>query len=476
MSQVITRFAPSPTGYLHIGGARTALFNWLYARHTGGKFLLRIEDTDKSRSTQEAMDALLQGLTWLGLDWDEEPVYQSSRIGRHIEVAEQLLKAGKAYRCYTSQEELESWRTEHPHEKYRSPWRDGAEPVEGTLPVIRLKAPMDGEITVHDLLKGTVSVDAKEMDDMVLLRADGTPTYMLAVVVDDHDMGITHAIRGNDHFTNKFRQLLIYDAMDWQPPKFAHVPLILGEDGTKLSKRHGATGIEQYEDMGFLPAAMRNYLLRLGWSYGDKEMFTTEEMIKYFDFDGLGKSPSRMDLEKLKHVNQHYMRQMEPGRLLSSCFSQSERAGSHDTGQDSATALSAEQNDRLTKALPWLIERAATLVELRSEAAFLLASRPLPFDEKAKTMLTDEAKALLKEFSNRLEKLEDTSSDSAVWQAELLHDIGKSFMEENAIKPKQFMPPLRAALSGKAACAGTVYQIMEALGKQETLGRVHDVT
>lgn len=443
MTQVITRFAPSPTGYLHIGGARTALFNWLYARHTGGKFLLRIEDTDKVRSTQEAMDALLQGLKWLGLDWDEEPVYQSSRIGRHIEVAEQLLKEGKAYRCYTSQEELEQWRVEHPHQKFRSPWRDGAEPLAGTLPVIRLKAPMGGEITVRDFVRGEVSVDAKEMDDMILLRADGTPTYMLAVVVDDHDMGVTHAIRGDDHFTNKFRQMLIYRAMNWQPPKFAHVPLILGKDGTKLSKRHGATGIEQYEDMGFLPEAMRNYLLRLGWSYGDQEIFTTEEMIKHFDFGGLGKSPSRMDMEKLKHVNQHYMRQVKPEQL-----------GITDT--------------RIINALPWLIERASTLVELKEQAAFLTASRPLTMDEKAQSLLTDEANTLLKEFANLLTYAQD-------WQAEPLHDLGKNFMEEKALKPKQFMPPLRAALSGKGASAGTVYQIMEALGKEETLGRLQDI-
>lgn len=452
MPQIITRFAPSPTGYLHIGGARTALFNWLYARHMGGKFLLRIEDTDRARSTQDAMDALLKGLEWLGLDWDDAPIYQSERADRHAAVAQQLLDSGKAYHCYTSQEELVAFRETNPHEKFRSPWRSGGTPpTDGTLPVVRLKAPMDGEITVHDLLKGTVSVDAKEMDDMVLLRADGTPTYMLAVVVDDHDMGVTHAIRGNDHFTNKFRQLLIYDALGWQPPKFAHVPLILGEDGTKLSKRHGATGLEEYEAMGFLPDAMRNYLLRLGWSHGDQEIFSDEEAIRLFDFKGLGKSPSRFDVEKLKHVNQHYMRQMGVEELLLTCSS----------------SLQGAHMDRLKTAMPWLIERASTINELCEQAAFLVNTRPLPLDEKAQAMLTDAAKATLGKFTSTLEGLDS-------WEEETLHTAGKAFMESESLKPKQFMPPLRAALSGKGASAGTVFQIMEALGKEETLGRLGD--
>lgn len=448
MTQVITRFAPSPTGYLHIGGARTALFNWLYARHTGGKFLLRIEDTDQARSTKAAVDALLQGLKWLGLDWDDEPFYQTTRVARHAEVAKRLVDAGKAYYCYTSQQELEAFRAEHPNAKFRSPWRDGGSPPADAKPVIRIKAPLTGAVTVHDYVRGTVSVDVKELDDMVLLRADGTPTYMLAVVVDDHDMGVTHAIRGDDHFTNKFRQLLIYQAMNWEPPKFAHVPLIHGADGAKLSKRHGATGIEQYEAMGYLPEAMRNYLLRLGWSHGDDEIISDENAIKWFDFDGLGKSPSRMDIDKLNSVNHHYMKAAAPERL--------------------AALLGYAGNARLISAMPWLIERANTLVEIKEQAAFLIASRPLPFTEKAAAILAaNEAKTLLKNMSDTLEKVND-------WQESSLKSACETYMQSNGLKPKQFMPIMRAALSGKEASAGSIYQIMGALGVEESLARIKE--
>jgi glutamyl-tRNA synthetase len=313
---VVTRFAPSPTGFLHIGGARTALFNWLYAKHHKGRFLLRIEDTDRARSTQEAIDAILDGMKWLGLDWEGEPTFQFARAARHAEVAHEMVKLGHAFHCYTTQEELEAFRAKNPNAKFRSPWRDGGTPPAGAKSVVRLKAPLDGETVVNDKVQGTVTVKNSELDDMILLRSDGTPTYMLAVVVDDHDMGVTQVIRGDDHLTNTFRQLMIYNAMGWKAPDFAHIPLIHGADGAKLSKRHGALGVDAYRDMGYLPEAVRNYLLRLGWSHGDDEIISTEQAIEWFDLDAAGKSPSRFDFTKLENLNGHYLREADDARLV----------------------------------------------------------------------------------------------------------------------------------------------------------------
>ncbi len=444
-STVITRFAPSPTGYLHIGGARTALFNYLFAKRMGGKFLLRIEDTDRARSTPEATQAILDGMTWLGLKWDDEPIFQFARQPRHAEVAKQLLDAGKAYHCYTTQAELDAFREANPNTKFKSKWRDSNEsPPTNVPPVIRLKAPLGGAIEVLDHVRGSVIVEAKELDDMVLLRADGTPTYMLAVVVDDHDMNITHVIRGEDHFTNTFRQVLIYQAMGWDVPEFAHIPLIHGADGAKLSKRHGALGVGEYATMGFLPEALRNYLLRLGWSHGDDEIISDEQAIQWFGFDGLGASPSRLDFDKLKHVNAHYMKNANPVYLK-------ELAG-----------LSKLPDS----AIGWLVERAQTIPELAEQAAFLTAHRPL-----AKT---DKATQIIAEATPWLADAEAAFNPVSDWSDAALKDAGHTFMEHKGLKPKQFMPAMRAVLSGKEASAGSIYQIMEALGKPETLGRIKD--
>lgn len=440
----ITRFAPSPTGYLHIGGARTALFCYLFAKHTGGKFLLRIEDTDRARSTPEATQAILNSLEWLGLHWDDEAVYQFARQHRHVEIAKQLVSEGKAYYCYTSQEELDAFREANPHAKFQSSWRDGGAPPDGATAVIRLKAPLEGSISITDHVRGTVSVEAKELDDMVLLRADGTPTYMLAVVVDDHDMNITHVIRGDDHFTNSFRQVMLYQAMGWTVPEFAHIPLIHGADGAKLSKRHGALGVEAYREMGFLPEALRNYLLRLGWSHGDDEIISDEQAIAWFTLDGLGHSPSRLDMEKLKSLNAHYMKEADPARL--------------------AELIHMPQLP--LSAMPWLVERAQTLIELKEQAEFLTASRPLAYTEKAASLLS-EAKDWIFEAHAAFASIDD-------WKEESIKEAGQAFMHGKSFKPKQFMPVIRASLSGKEASAGTIYQIMEALGKEETLARLND--
>lgn len=446
---VITRFAPSPTGYLHIGGARTALFNYLFAKHMGGKFLLRIEDTDRTRSTQAAVEAILDGMEWLGLHHDEEVIFQFARHHRHGEVAKQLLENGGAYYCYTTQAELDAFREANPNAKFRSPWREGGTPPSGVPPVVRLKAPLDGAVTVRDHVRGEVSVDAKELDDMVLLRADGTPTYMLAVVVDDHDMHISHVIRGDDHFTNTFRQVLLYRAMGWPVPEFAHIPLIHGADGTKLSKRHGALGVDAYRDMGYLPEALRNYLLRLGWSHGDAEIISDAEAIQWFTLDGLGNSPSRLDFDKLKSVNAQYMKAATPQRLLSLL-----------------PPPFSHHASRITQSLPWLVERASTLLELAEQAEFLIADRPIPMTEKA-DQIVSEAKGWWVFVGAKLETISD-------WNAAHLKTVAEAFMIDKGLKNKQFMPAMRAALSGREASAGSIYQIMEALGKQETLGRIED--
>jgi glutamyl-tRNA synthetase len=441
---VITRFAPSPTGYLHIGGARTALFNYLFAKHTGGTFLLRVEDTDRARSTPEATQAILDGMKWLGLECDDEPVFQFARTPRHAEIANQMLAAGKAYHCYTSQAELDSFREQNPNAKFRSPWRDSKEtPPANVPPVVRLKAPLDGAITVRDHVRGLVNVDAKELDDMVLLRADGTPTYMLAVVVDDHDMNVSHVIRGDDHFTNTFRQVLIYQAMNWDVPEFAHIPLIHGADGAKLSKRHGALGVDEYRKMGYLPEALRNYLLKLGWAHGDDEIISDAQAVEWFTLDGIGHSPSRLDFDKLNHVNAHYMKAASPEKLM----------------ELSGLTLPP-------KAISWLVERAQTIPELAEQAAFLTAHRPLVKTEKA-TQILIEAKAWIADGKAMIASVAD-------WNETALKAASEAFMAEKSLKPKQFMPAIRAALSGKEASAGSIYQIMEALGPEETLGRIGD--
>src|SRR5947208_276414 len=392
---IVTRFAPSPTGFLHIGGARTALFNWLYARGRGGKMLLRIEDTDRERSTEAAVAAILDGLSWLGLSWDGEAISQFSRAARHREVAEQLLAADKAYYCYASAAELaemrEAARREGRAKLYDGRWRD-RDPKEappGVKPVIRLKAPTEGETILEDQVQGRVVWQNQDLDDLVLLRSDQTPTYMLAVVVDDHDMDVTHVIRGDDHLTNAARQKQIYEALGWPVPVMAHIPLIHGADGAKLSKRHGALGVEAYRAMGYLPVAMRNYLVRLGWAHGDQEIFSTEEMIAAFDLPQIGRSPARFDFAKLESLNGHYIRQMPDAELLAEI----ERVLPYvPNGAELAEKINPALRARLITAMPGLKERAKTLVELIDSAGYLYAGRPLPMDEKAEAQMTPEAR------------------------------------------------------------------------------------
>src|SRR5882757_125097 len=412
---IVTRFAPSPTGFLHIGGARTALFNWLYARGRGGKMLLRIEDTDRERSTQGAIDAILDGLSWLGITWDGDTVYQFSRSARHREVAEELLAAGKAYRCYASPEELtemrEAARREGRSKLYDGRWRDRdpAEAPPGVKPVIRFKAPASGETVIDDQVQGRVVWQNENLDDLVLLRSDGTPTYMLAVVVDDHDMGVTHVIRGDDHLTNAARQAQIYNALGWRVPVMAHIPLIHGPDGSKLSKRHGALGVDAYRAMGYLPAAMRNYLVRLGWSHGDQEIFSTQEMVAAFDLAQIGRSPARFDFTKLESLNGYYMRQTADADLLAEL----ERVLPHIAGgPELAARMTPELRQKLVAAMPGLKERAKTLVELVDGARFIVAARPLALDEKAAALLTPEARILLGDLAGALDAVEPWTAEA----------------------------------------------------------------
>ncbi len=462
---VVTRFAPSPTGFLHIGGARTALFNWLFARHHGGKFLLRIEDTDRARSTQAAVDAIFDGLKWLGLDWDEEPVLQFSRAARHAQVAQQLLAEGKAYRCYCSPEELEAMRAEQKAKgrpmRYDGRWRDrdAAEAPPGVSPVIRLKAPRDGETVINDRVQGEVRVANEQLDDMVLLRADGTPTYMLSVVVDDHDMAVSHVIRGDDHLTNTFRQIQLYRACGWDTPEFAHIPLIHGPDGAKLSKRHGALGAEAYRDMGFLPEALRNYLLRLGWGHGDDEIIDTEQAVSWFDLDGIGRSPSRFDMVKLTNLNGHYLRQADDRRLASLIAPRLEQMlGRNLTDADQAV---------LVKAMPGLKERAKTLVELAEGAAFYVRRRPLAVDEKARKLLDVEGRQSLSAFAQSLDAVNG-------WDQEALESEARQFAEAHGLKLGKLAQPLRAALTG-ATVSPPIFQVLQILGREESLARIQDV-
>ena len=461
---IITRFAPSPTGFLHIGGARTALFNWLFAMHHGGHMLLRIEDTDRARSTDAAVAAIYDGLRWLGLDWQGEAISQFARAGRHAEVANELLAAGKAYHCYCTPAELaemrETAKAEGRSMRYDGRWRD-RDPSEAPADVpsvIRLKAPQSGATVIDDLVQGQVTVQNSEMDDMVLLRADGTPTYMLAVVVDDHDMAISHVIRGDDHLTNAIRQRQIYDLMGWDAPQFAHIPLIHGADGAKLSKRHGALGVEAYRDMGILPAALRNYLLRLGWSHGDDEIISIEQAVAWFDLDGVGKSPARFDISRLENLNSHYIRAMEPEalcKLLADQLSQS-------LGRD----LSGVELARLPLALDALKERAKTLVELADKAEFLVAERPLAMEEKAASLLQGEAPALLARAHACLQGVED-------WNLDNLTEAIRGLAEAEDLKLGKLAQPLRAALTGRNASPG-IFEVLYFLGRQESLDRISD--
>jgi glutamyl-tRNA synthetase len=454
---VVTRFAPSPTGFLHIGGARTALFNWLFARHHGGKFLLRIEDTDKARSTKDAIDAILDGMRWLGLDWDGHEYYQSQFWARHAEVAHRLLERGHAYRCYMTQEELAAQREKAAAERkpfrINSPWRDVTD-EQGDKPfVIRLKSPREGETVIEDKVQGRVTVQNAELDDFVLLRSDGSPTYMLAVVVDDHDMGVTHVIRGDDHLNNAFRQLVIIRAMGWPEPTYAHVPLIHGPDGAKLSKRHGALGVDAYRDeLGMLPEAVGNYLLRLGWGHGDDEIISREQAIEWFDLDHVGKSPSRFDFKKLENLNGHYIREADDQRLADLV---APRIG-----------VAEAQKALLIQAMPELKARAHTLNELADGARFLFASRPLEIDEPAAALLTSEARALLASAHSALSAL-------AEWDAPSLEAAIREVAEGGGVKLGKLAQPLRAALTGRTTSPG-IFDVLALLGRDESLARIAD--
>ncbi len=466
---VITRFAPSPTGYLHIGGARTALFNWLYAKNRGGKMLLRIEDTDRERSTDAATAAILDGLTWLGLTWEGEAISQFERAPRHREVAEELVANGKAYYCYATPEELDAMRelarSEGRPPRYDGRWRDRSadEAPEGVKPVIRIKAPQTGETLVDDAVQGEVRFPNKDLDDFIILRSDGTPTYMHAVVVDDHDMGVTHIIRGDDHLTNAARQTVIYNAMGWDVPSMSHIPLIHGADGAKLSKRHGALGVDAYRAMGYLPDALCNYLARLGWSHGDDEIMSIAQMIEWFDIVDINKGAARFDFQKLEAINGQYIRARDSEELTNTLI---DTLGYFEGGEAMLAALDDTKRAQLLAAMPGLKDRAKTLVELMDGAQFLFAQRPLPLDEKAATILNDEGRALLKDV---LPALEATTE----WTAAALDSTARAFAEEKNLKLGKIAQPLRAALVGKSTSPG-VFDVLEVLGREEALGRIRD--
>jgi glutamyl-tRNA synthetase len=458
---VRTRFAPSPTGLLHIGGARTALFNYLFSRHHGGEFLLRIEDTDRERSTDAATQVILDGLDWLGLERDGQTVFQSARAARHAEVAYQMLAAGHAYRCYCTPDELRAMREQAVAEgrppRYDGRWRDRdpAEAPAGVKPAIRLKAPRDGDTVVEDLVQGTVRVANAELDDMIILRGDGTPTYLHAVVVDDHDMAITHVIRGDDHLTNTFRQIQVYQAMGWDLPRFAHIPLIHGADGAKLSKRHGSVSVLEFREQGYLPEALRNYLLRLGWGHGDSEIISLDEAIQLFDLDGVGRSASRMDYAKLIHLNGVYLRQADDDRLTQEILQRLIHIHKLSLG-----AIAAH---RVRILMPELKERAKTLVELADNAAFLARVIPLPFEPKAATLLTPEVKLMLREIGQYL--------DSTDFLPSTLDAALRDFAEKSNRKLGQVAQPLRAALTGSTTSPG-IDVTLAALGREEALARI----
>ncbi|WP_347137902.1 glutamate--tRNA ligase [Paracoccus sp. SSK6] len=455
---IVTRFAPSPTGYLHIGGARTALFNWLYARGRGGKFLLRIEDTDRARSTPEATEAILKGLTWLGLDWDGEPISQFARVERHAEVARQMLADGTAYKCFSTPEEIAAWREANPRQPFQSPWRDAADLPDAPY-AIRLRAPRDGETVIDDAVQGQVRVANDQLDDMILLRSDGTPTYMLAVVVDDHDMGVTHVIRGDDHLTNTFRQVQIFDAMGWPRPVFAHIPLIHGEDGKKLSKRHGAVGLHEFAALGYPAAAMRNYLARLGWSHGDDELFDDAQAREWFDLGGIGRAPARLDFKKLEHVSGHHIGTMADAELLAILDQFLLETGK--------APLTQRQKDRLVPALSALKEKAKTLPQLLDQARFALIERPVDVDEKASKSLDTVSRGMLSALTAAVQH--------ASWTRDELEAAAKQVAEDNGVGLGKLAAPLRAALAGRTATP-SVFDMMTALGREESLARLQDQT
>nr|WP_246586777.1 glutamate--tRNA ligase [Stakelama flava] len=458
---VVTRFAPSPTGFLHIGGARTALFNWLFARRNGGTFLLRIEDTDRARSTQPAIDAILDGMRWLGLDWDGDTVFQAERAARHAEVAYQLLESGQAYKCYASAEELAALREEQRASgkplRYDGRWRDRdpADAPAGAPFVVRLKAPREGAMTIDDHVQGSITVQNSELDDFILLRSDGSPTYMLAVVVDDHDMGVTHVIRGDDHLNNAFRQVPIMTAMGWDIPEYAHVPLIHGPDGAKMSKRHGALGVDAYRDeMGILPEALSNYLLRLGWGHGDEEIVSRERATELFDLAGVGRSPARFDLKKLQNLNGHYIRESDDTRLTELV---APRIG---------FAIDDGQRELLHRAMPVLKPRAANLDELADGAQFLFRTRPLAMDEAAAKLLEGDARSLLSQVHAALDALGN-------WDSQTLETAVRNVAEQAGVKLGAVAQPLRAALTGRKTSPG-IFDVLLLLGREESLGRIAD--
>lgn len=467
--KVVTRFAPSPTGFLHIGGARTALFNWLYAKHAGGTMLLRIEDTDRERSTEAATAAILEGLTWLGLTWEGEPVSQYQRAARHREVAEELVRLGKAYYCYATPAELEAMREKARAEgrppRYDGRWRDRdpSEAPAGAKGAIRIKAPIDGETVVHDLVQGEVRFPNKDLDDFIILRSDSNPTYMHAVVVDDHDMEVTHIIRGDDHLTNAARQTVIYDAMGWQVPKIAHIPLIHGADGAKLSKRHGALGVEAYRAMGYLPEALLNYLARLGWSHGDDEVMSIEQMISWFDIKDVNKGAARFDFAKLEALNGVHMRAMDEARLTDALLATLPYLPE---GEELASRFDEPARDRLVKAMPGLKERAKTLVELADNTYYLTASRPLQLDEKAVAILDADARAVLKAVAERFQGLGE-------WNAQSTEAAVRDYAQTSGLKLGKIAQPLRAALTGRSTSPG-VFDVLEVLGREESLARIQD--
>lgn len=461
--RIVTRFAPSPTGFLHIGGARTALFNWLYARRFGGTFLLRIEDTDRARSTDAAIDAILDGMRWLNLDWDGPEIYQFARAERHAEVAKALLDTGHAYRCYATPEELEAMRAEQRANKqplrYDGRWRDRTDWPENAPYVVRIKAPRDGETAIDDRVQGRVTVQNAELDDFVLLRSDGTPTYMLSVVVDDHDMGVTHVIRGDDHLNNAFRQLVIIRAMGWAEPVYAHVPLIHGQDGAKLSKRHGALGVDAYRDeLGMLPEAVNNYLLRLGWGHGDDEIISREQALQWFDIDDVGRSPSRFDIKKLENINGHYLREKDDAALTAIVAPLVEaRIG---------RPLSDDDRAILTRAMPELKPRAKSTIAIAEGALFLFEQRPLALEPAATALLTPEGLALL-------QQVRDALSTVTSWEHGPLDTAVRGVAESAGLGLGKVAQPLRAALTGRTTSPG-IFDVLLLLGRDEAMGRLDD--
>jgi glutamyl-tRNA synthetase len=461
---VVTRFAPSPTGYLHIGGARTALFNWLYARGRGGKFLLRIEDTDRARSTPEATAAIYDAMDWLGLDYDGEPVSQYERAPRHVEVAEAMLAAGTAYKCFSTQDEIEAFReaarAEGRSTLFQSPWRDADPATHPDAPyVIRVKAPREGETVIADAVQGNVRFGNDQLDDMICLRSDGSPTYMLAVVVDDHDMGVTHVIRGDDHLNNAARQKMVYDAMGWDVPVFAHIPLIHGPDGKKLSKRHGAAGVEEYRALGYPASAMRNYLARLGWSHGDDEVFTDDQAREWFDIEGIGKGAARLDFKKLDHVSGQHIAMTEPAELISQLQDFLDAT--------SQPKLTEKQVNGLMEALPFTRTGAKTLPQLLEKSNFILTERPIEREEKAAANLDDVSRGILAELTPQLQ--------TASWNREELETILNASAETHGIKFGKLAAPLRAALAGRTATP-SVFDMMLVLGRDETIARLDEAS